>query len=188
MTLRNFLIFWLFIIAIGLSSWSILLSKKSKPSITAHLSEEPDAFMENIVAMVMNKEGKPRLKLESPKMFHYAKDDTTELTNPHVVIYRQSPEPWHVNANHAKATWGTSEIVFWDNVIIHHLEDKDNPITTMNTSTLTIFPEQKIAKTSQEIFVTQPNTRIQAVGMLANWEEGTVKLLSQAKEEYVPQP
>ena len=173
-------------IAIGLSGWSIFLSKKAPITLSQTSPDQPDAFMEDVVAIIMSKEGKPRLKVETPKMFHYAKNDSTEFTKPHVTIYRQSPQPWHINANHAKATWGTSEILFWENVIIHHLEDEENPITTMNTSSLTIFPEKKVAETNKEIIVTQPNTMIRAIGMLANWDAGTVKLLSQAREEYVP--
>ncbi|MHB1947914.1 MAG: LPS export ABC transporter periplasmic protein LptC [Gammaproteobacteria bacterium] len=185
-TLRTTVLSLLSATAVGLSCWSIFLSSQT-PVVTAQSApDQPDAFMEEIVATIMNKQGTPKLKIETPKMVHYANDDTTELTKPHVVIYRQSPQPWHIHANHAKATLGTTEIKFWENVIIHHLADEENPLTTMHTAALTILPEEKVAKTAEAVTMRQPNAKIDAVGMLANWEEGTVKLLSQAKEEYVP--
>lgn len=170
----------------ALSVWSILLSKKMPTFMSAAQSDKPDAYAEDVTAVIMTKQGKPSLLLETPKMVHYPKSDLTEITTPHVVVYRQTLQPWHVNANHAKSFQGTSRIVFWDHVVINHIADNDNPRTTVQTPTLTIFPDQQLAKTDEAILFTQPFTTIHAVGMLANLDEGTIKLLSQAKEEYVP--
>lgn len=186
MTLRNMLISLLLTMALLLSGWSILLSSKSQPILTKITPGEPDAFMENIVATFMDKLGKPALKLETPKMIHYSENDVADLVTPHVTVFRDSSQPWHINAKHAKTKQGIAEITFWDNVIIHHLADSAHPITTMRTDTLTILPNQQVAKTDEAVTVTQPDTVVSAIGMLANWDEGTVKLLSQAKEEYVP--
>lgn len=185
-SLKNILIGLLILLAASLSGWSVFLSSKSPILVTRSSSDLPDAFMENVIATVMNKVGNPSLKVETPKMTHYPTDDATELTSPHVTVYRESPQPWHINADHAKTKQGVSEIAFWDNVVIHHQADNDNPLTTMQTAALTIFPEQQIAKTNVAVTVQQPETTVHAVGMLANWDQGTVHLLSQAREEYAP--
>lgn len=185
-SLRSIFITFLLMLAAILSGWSIFLSSQSQTSAIETKPDQPDAFMENVAATIMNKLGQPALKVETPHMVHYTENDKTELTTPHVVIYRQSPQPWHINANHAVASPGISNITFWDNVIIHHLADSDNPVTTMRTSKLTILPDSQIAKTAEAVTVTQPDTTVHAIGMLANWDDGTVKLLSQAREEYVP--
>lgn len=186
LTQKNILVSCLLILALGLSSWSIFLSNTSQAVVAETSNNDPDVFMDDVVAVVMNKLGTPSLKIETPKMTHYPQDDTTELLSPHVVVYRQSPQPWHINANHARTKQGVTEITFWDDVIIHHLADSDNPMTTMHTSSLTILPDKQVAKTNDAIVVNQPDTTIHGIGMLANWEEGTVQLLSQAREEYVP--
>lgn len=186
MTSRNIFITFLLLIAGGLSTWSILLTSKPSFVVLENKNNQPDAIMENIVTTVMNKTGTPALKVETPMMMHYAENDSTELLTPHVTVYRQSPEPWHIKAKHARTQKGVSEILFWGNVVIHHLADTTNPMTTMRTPTLTVFPDQQIAKTEEAVVLTQPDTIIRAVGMLANWEAGTVRLLSQAREEYVP--
>lgn len=176
---------FLFCIAFVLSAWSILLSKQLAPQKKNH-SDEPDAYMENIVAVIMNKQGSPSLKIEAPKMMHYAEDDMTYINYPHVTVYRQSPQPWYINSDHAEASYGTEQIVFSDNVVIHHPADVENPDTTMKTISLTVFPDKKQASTDDPVIITQPDTVIHAVGMLADLNDGTVKLLSQAKGDYVP--
>lgn len=186
MSLRNFFLSILFAIAVALSAWSILLSNHSQIVITKEEPNQPDSFMEDVIAIVMNKLGNPSLKIESPKMIHYSENDKTELMTPHIVVFRESPQPWHINANRAVTKQGVNEITFWDNVVIHHLPDTDNPMTTLRTKVLTIFPNEQLAKTSEAITVTQPDLIVHAIGMLANWNLGTIKLLSNAREEYVP--
>src|SRR5579872_116572 len=116
---RNATTTLLFFIAFALSAWSILLSKQLQP-LTHNHSDEPDAYMENIVAIMMNKQGSPSLKIEAPKMTHYAEDDITYINYPHVTVYRQSPQPWYINSDYAEASNGTEKILFSDNVVIHH--------------------------------------------------------------------
>jgi lipopolysaccharide export system protein LptC len=162
------------------------MGKKSEKLAPVNSSTEPDAYMENVVATFLNKQGIPSMKIETPKMVHYANNDMTHISKPHITVYRQSPEPWYINSDFAKATDGIEQILFWDNVIIHHAQDIDNPTTTMTTTSLTVFPNKQVAKTSDAVTVTQPNATLHAIGMLANMNNGTVKLLSNARGEYVP--
>jgi len=184
-SLKNCTVSLLFILAFVLTSWSILISKQTHP-LSVVPSNEPDAYMENIVAIMMDKKGLPSLKIEAPKMLHYIEKDTTHIITPHVTIFRDSPEPWYINSDTADATNGTEQIVFSNHVIIHHPADVANPNTTMNTTSLTVFPDQQQAKTVDPVVITQPDTIIHAIGMLANLNSGTIKLLSNAKGDYVP--
>lgn len=184
---RNLTIGLLLLVAAGLSVWSIINTKPTAPLLSAsNAHQHPDAIMEGVTTIVINKEGKPSLKIETPKMIHFAENDTTEITTPHVTVYRQSPKPWTIDALHARAVNGIDQINFWDNVVIHHFDDKVNPTTTMQTASLTIFPDKQIAQTDQAVVLIQPDTTIHAVGMLANLDQGTVKLMSQTRTEYVP--
>ena len=102
---RHSTVFVLFLMAFMLSGWSVLLSRQQ----TAHTHEqtnEPDAFMENVVALVMNRQGSPSLKIEAPKMVHYLTADATHIYSPRVTVYRESPAPWTINADQADASNG----------------------------------------------------------------------------------
>ncbi len=185
LTLKNGLISFLSIAALSLSGWSIFVSNLST-STTKNNPNQPDAFMENVVATTLNKQGSPTIKLITPKMVHYAANDATDISTPRVTVYRNSPNPWYINSDYAKATAGINQIIFWSNVVIHHVADVANPTTTMLTTSLTVFPKTRLAKTSEPVTITQPDTIVHAIGMLANLDAGTVKLLSKAQGEYVP--
>lgn len=185
-SIRKTLLTLFLIFSIALSVWSLLVSNRQKPIASGNNNLLPDAFMEDIVAIMMNKQGTPSLKLVAPKMVHYMQNDSTEIKNPIVTVYRNSPNPWKIHSDFAKTTKGISEILFWNHVVIHHLQDQDNPATTMTTSTLTVFPDKQTAQTDQPVTIKQPDTTVEAIGMIADMNDGTIKLLSKAKGEYVP--
>lgn len=185
-TLKQTTMSILLVLAIGLTTWSFNLATHEQTKVAVHKPHQPDSRMEKVIATVINKEGKMTLKLFTPCMIHYADDDTTDITTPEVALYRQNPEPWHINAEFAKTAQGIAEIQLLRNVVIHHLADKQDPDTAMKTTELTVFPNKKLIATHAPVTIVQPDAIIHAIGLLADLNDGTVKLLSQARGEYVP--
>lgn len=183
--LKNFLISLLLVTVAGISMVPIIKLPHAKSGAPLPLVAQPDAFMETVAATVLDKQGHPILKIETSQMRHYANQDKTDIVTPHVTIFRHSPHPWYIDSKHAIATNGIAQIVFQDNVVIQHSQEDINPVTVIKTSSLTIFPNQQIAKTADTITLTQPNIVLHAIGMLANFTDGTVKLLSNATGEYM---
>lgn len=146
----------------------------------------PDAFMEEVSALILDKEGNPHLKIITPKMVHYADNDTSHFDTPQVILYRNSPNPWRITANFAKASNGIDRIDCWDNVIIQHTADQSTPNTLIKTPTLTIHPDTQVAETTDSIMLIQPGIVVKSTGMLANMDSGDIKLMSEARGEYVP--
>jgi lipopolysaccharide export system protein LptC len=172
--------------ALGLSGWSILIANPAQVTTTQDDPKKPDSFMEDVVATIFNKEGTPSLKLTTPKMIHYPENNMTHLETPRVTLFRKSPQPWFIDSDYANAKNGIEEILFWSNVHIHHPSDIENPTTSLHTASLTIFPDQQIASTHDPVTFIQPDTTVHAIGMQANYDTGTIKLLSEAKGEYAP--
>src|SRR5579883_3271710 len=185
MAYKNTLISIGFTAIVGLAVGVTFMAYRPQPTMSAPVSSLPDAYMENVVAVTMDTEGNPKMKIVTPKMVHYAENDTTELTSPELTIYRQSPEPWHVTSHYAKATQGTDVVDFWDNVVIVHTADKSDPTTVVKTSALTVYPNKNTAETKEYITMEQPHLQVNAVGMQADMNTGDIKLLSQTRGEYV---
>ena len=182
---RNISISTLFIAALSLSIWSTFIANHTNTFHPKDLNQ-PDAFMENVTATIMNKQGLPSLKVATPKMVHYFNNDITDILKPYVTIYRNTPQPWTINSDYAVATEGTTQIDFQNNVVIHHPADTSNPVTTLQTTALTVFPDKQIASTDQPVVIQQPDTIVHGIGMLANLNDGTVRLLKEAEGQYVP--
>ena len=182
-SLKNFMLSLLFSIAIFLTAWTIYLTYHKTKKID-DLSK-PDAYMEDVVATVIDHQGKTSLKIVAKKMVHFAEGDITQIRAPVLTIFRKSPKPWYLTADFAKTLGGTEKILLWNNVRIQHPGDIQNEATTLLTPTLLVHPQDKTAKTSSEVTILQPNTKIHAIGMNADLSTGTIKLLSEAQGEFI---
>ncbi len=154
--------------------------------ITTNAINAPDAYMEQVQALIMDKDGKLNMKIEAPKLVHFTKDDMTDLTAPIITLYRQSPMPWFISAKFAKATQGVENVNFQQNVVIRHSTDVETPETIIKTAALMVHPNAKTAETKELITLLQPNLTVKSIGMFANMHSGDIKLLSQPRGEYVP--
>jgi lipopolysaccharide export system protein LptC len=174
------------LLGIMLSIWTTMLALHEDNESPNTTSSSADAFMQNVSAVFLDKEGKPSLKINTPEMIHYEKEDATLLTTPEITLYRKSPNPWYITAQYGKATAGIENVTFWQNVVLHHAADDHNPATVIKTATLTFHPHQKTAETTDPIVMEQPNLIVKSVGMLADMKTGNIKLLSHTQGEYVP--
>lgn len=155
-------------------------------SIATKTASLPDAIMEDVTALIMDKQGKPTMKVITPKLIHFTADDTTHFTTPQLIFYRKSPKPWYVTSKYARATQGIENVHFSNDVIVHHAADDRNPATLIKTTQLTVHPNQQTAETDEFITLIQPNITVKATGMFADMNTGDIKLLSQARGEYEP--
>jgi len=186
MTSKYLIISIITIMVLGVTSSVMYFSYRPQSTITMRSTLRPDAIMENVSAVIMDKQGKPSLKIVSPRMLHFAANDTTQLLEPELTLYRKSPKPWFIKAKYAKATQGIEKVNFWEDVSIHHAADQGNPATLIRTPTLTVHPNKQIALTDDLITLIQPNLIVKATGMFADMNTGDIKLISQARGEYVP--
>ena len=150
------------------------------------MGNQPDAWMENVSAVILNEFGKPALGIKTPRLAHYSGNDTTRIQKPEVTFYRNSPEPWHINAEEGIATHGIGNILFSTHVTVHHAADRLNPEILLKTESLTLLPDQNEANTQERVTITQPDAMIDAKGMSANLNTGIIHLLSDTRSEYVP--
>lgn len=186
MTYKSTITNTMFIAAMTLAAWATLRAFWPQQVAITPINMLPDAYMEEVTAVFMDKFGKPKMKIITPKLVHYLTDDTTQLTSPQLTLYRKSPQPWYISSRYAKATHGIDNVDFREDVTIHHPADENMPATVIKAPTLVVHPTNETAETNEPIELIQPNIIIKSTGMRANMNLGTIKLLSQAKGVYVP--
>lgn len=177
---------FMLIAALGFIAWTSFTFYSPKVSAPIKTVTLPDAIMEDVTALIMDKQGKPSMKVITPKLIHYTEEDTTHFTTPELILYRKSPKPWYITAKYAKATAGIENVHFSQEVTIHHAADERNPATLIKTTKLTVHPNKQTAETEELITLVQPSITIKAKGMLADMNTGDIKLLSQTRGEYEP--
>jgi lipopolysaccharide export system protein LptC len=177
---------FILIATLGLVVWSSFSFYRPEKPNAVKTSSLPDAIMEDVTALILDKQGKPSMKVITPQLIHYTENDTTHFSTPQLVLYRKSPQPWYISAKFAKATEGIENVHFQEDVTVHHAADQRNPATLIKTTTLMVRPNKQTAETPEFITLVQPNMTVKAIGMYADMSTGEIKLLSQARGEYEP--
>ncbi|MBA3660694.1 MAG: LPS export ABC transporter periplasmic protein LptC [Gammaproteobacteria bacterium] len=188
MIYKNALLLFFSLLVISIALWTTILSLKRKTPVTLSKVSKPDAYMENVIAQIMDKQGKLKMKIVTPKVVYYSDKNISHLTTPTITLYRRSTWPWYISSKTAEAIDGIERINFYEDVAIQHPADQSNPATLINTTTLVVFPNKQIAQTEAAITFCQPNLKVTAKGMFADMDKGSIKLLAETRGEYAPTP
>ncbi|MBS0350028.1 MAG: LPS export ABC transporter periplasmic protein LptC [Proteobacteria bacterium] len=174
-----------FIVVVVLSVWIFFYSGKH-PKSKSLAPGILDGYMIQARFTEYDTQGQVHMIMESPKVTHYAQENTSFFDHPYVLAYSQQRVPWTIQAIEGKALHNTEQIELWGNVIIHQTPEPGYPETTMTTTALTIFPHRGYAQTNQAVKIVRSDAQIAAIGMQADFKAGIFKLLSSVRGRYVP--
>jgi lipopolysaccharide export system protein LptC len=149
-------------------------------------SARPDWFMDDFVATEMDATGRPKHRLEGTRMRHFPRDDSTDLSVPYVVFYRDGEPPWTVAAQRG---WVSSEgrvILLNDAVHIHRDAAPGVRAVDVETDELLLRPDEEYAETDAPIRVRTADSLTTGVGVRVYLQEERVEVLSQARGRYEP--
>jgi lipopolysaccharide export system protein LptC len=184
MTKRTLILSTTLIGALIFSAWLIHKTTSEPSTLAQNLPDRPDAFMINATYLGMDENGNLHNQIYLPKMTHYIKNNTSEFTDPQIIIYGKNHEPWLITAKFGQSKFGVEEVQLWKNVKIHQPAGPKNRELTITTSSLTFFPKHQSASTDEAITIAQPGAVVNSVGLRANLNKGEVQLLSRAKGVY----
>jgi lipopolysaccharide export system protein LptC len=148
----------------GLTLW---LDRASQPSgeaqqITRH---DPDYIVDNFTIKRLDAQGKLYQTLQAKQMRHYPDDDSTEADAPHMIYHQERKTV--LSADKAWISTGGTTVQLEQNVHVTH-ENDNAPDTELRTSTLTVLPDEEIARTQAPVTITQGQTVIHGKGMESN--------------------
>jgi len=157
---------------------------ETKPALRK--TAEPDFFLEQANSKEFDESGQLRYLFAATRIRHFPQGDYTLVTAPDVTLFHSSGTPWYISANHGRVLPGGDTIKLWDQVLIR----RDTPQDPMqlSTRTLTILPKQDIAKTNQDVVITNRAGRIDATGMISYIDEDRMELLSNVRVRHAPVP
>lgn len=162
------------------------------PSLPTLVSQQermhtPDSMMINLQVMRFDRQGRLVGQLQTPRLLHYAYQNTSRLENPHITLYRKTQAPWDIVAQKGKAVHGTRKVVLWEDVRLHKNRSTEDPESTITTARLVYYPEKQLAKTSERINFEQPGISLQSEGMQAYLDREQIDLLHTVKVRYLSQ-
>lgn len=124
-------------------------------------------------------------KLDYTAAVDTIKRQQNQVSQLHQVTAKLFPQnaqmpPWVLTSRQGRFIQTPQEIQLWDHVVIERSGNTYAAPYKLSTNTLNIFPQQNIARTDAPVTIYQPGTPnvTIGVGLLANFNTQTVKLLS----------
>lgn len=157
----------------ALTFWLNRLIQDDKPR--GPQRHDPDYWVERFEVRRFDIDGQLQHTLVGDKLVHYPDDDTAIVTAPHI-SYRQQP-PSEVSARVAYVGRDGKEIKLVDEVrVIRHGAADGSPATVLETRTLTVFPDDEKARTSDPVVITQGNSIMHGTGLELDNKSGITVL------------
>ncbi|WP_193075650.1 LPS export ABC transporter periplasmic protein LptC [Pseudomonas sp. FME51] len=169
-------------LALAVGYWNIRPASFTPQTVQAPL--QPDFFMDNAKIRQLNEQGQPVYDLHSVRAAHQVGKDVTELDAPKLLHYREDDQqPWDVQSRYGEVSAGGDQVVLSQNVVIEQ-QLAGQSARRLSTPELTIFPERNFAETDRSVRIEALNGVTTATGMEANFNDGSIKLLSNVRGEH----
>lgn len=182
---RNLLVYAVLAILAIATWWLARLSEPDQVEQTVAPEHSPDYFSTGYIKIEMNIDGKPKNKVVADKVIHYSDDNTTELQNPLMTIYKVDAPNWMIQSEIGIVPAGGRDMFLKGKVYINREQAEGVKPIMVNTSNLRVNPEQDYAETDEWAELIMPPNRTTGIGMEANF--GTplrIKLLSNVRGRY----
>ena len=174
----------LVILIAAFSNW-LLRSFETEPlGIKKEVRHDPDYFIEQFIATQLDKNGKPRYRLEADLLNHFPDDDSIELTRLKLKLFREKLPAWSANADEGLVLEKGALIKLIGHVVMQRPPSPTESEIKLITSNLVIYPQKEYAETDAAVQITSANSIIEATGMKVYLADGRLELLSNTRGKY----
>lgn len=168
----------LLVIIAGFTYWA--LDKLTEDDITelSKLAHYPDYYMENFTTLTMNQDGTPKNRLNATYMAHYPDDNTSELHEPKLEIFRGEKQPINVRSDVGWVTSNNDVILLNGNVYLHQNDDDGTLKVELLAEDAKVLVDQKYAETDNATTLITKKSTTTSIGMRAYLQEQRMEFLS----------
>ncbi|WP_263142273.1 LPS export ABC transporter periplasmic protein LptC [Pseudomonas sp. RIT-PI-AD] len=128
-------------------------------------------------------DGKMQYEMTTDKLEHIQASDVTLLTKPDLLMYRGTEYPWHVQSARGEVGPKGKQVELIDDVRVARTDARNRPVI-LNTTRLTVFPDQEYAQTEQAVRIDAANGVTTATGMKAYLNDSRMLLLSNVRGQH----
>ncbi|MBL4796254.1 MAG: LPS export ABC transporter periplasmic protein LptC [Oleispira sp.] len=185
---RFLLLFIAAAVGIGLLWIEDYTTQKTQDNINS-ASVLPDYYGEGLRNRSYTKEGLFERQFIASHSIHYPSKKLTEFNDPEVHSVADNGDIWVMKSLLGFHYEDLKTLLLQQDVLITPLAElnSNDPLqTSIRTSELTLYTEQKLAKTDKPVKVTSADGHIDAVGMIIKLDQQKIEFLSQVKARYAP--
>ena len=178
---RRWLVALILLVLAAATAWYLRELEQERGPGERGSRHEPDFTMEEFASVTMDDQGVPRRKLTAERLDHYPDTETNELEKPHLELYSDGQEPWHVVSERGWISAEGDLILLQGRV--HVWRDGPGGLRAIDivTRDVRVTPGDEYAETDEAAFIRTPDSETHGVGLRAYLAHGRFELLSQVR-------
>ncbi len=187
MTRLHYLIILLAVVLIAAySSWLLTAFKPKQQADQQAVRHEPDYFLEEATATVINAAGLPRYRLKAQKVEHYPDDGSVKLLQPRMRIHRKDKlPPWRITSEQGRIL-NRGDLIHLDGrVTMIRPASRRYAKAELFTRDLLILPQEEYAETDARVLLKSNGSQLRGKGIRVYLAEGRMELLAEGEGTYV---
>ena len=175
--LQQLAVFALLLLAAFGSYWLMnqLLEEESK--LDVGVFEDPDYYMEDFNTLSMREDGTPKNKLYAVYMAHYEKDDTSELLQPLMEIYRIDNTPLYIKAEKGWVTSGSEVVLLRGKVRMWENNEQGQRTMQVDTTNARVLMDAEYAESDEFTTIVSNKSTITGTGMRAFFKTSKLEVI-----------
>ncbi len=152
-----------------------------------NINDEGSAEMtaETVRQISFNEQGEKHYLLEADSMVQYIKLDQNLLVRPKVLFFKEQLPSWQTESAEAVSINKGDKLLLTGQVKIQ--QKSVDPAATLETETLTLYPDRYFATTEDKVTIRQRGAYIEAIGMEADLNNNKLILRQKVISIYEPE-
>ncbi|MBI2992882.1 MAG: LPS export ABC transporter periplasmic protein LptC [Gammaproteobacteria bacterium] len=176
MSQRSLMISVLFVAAVA-SVWLLRRLSEEQTGVGEQFFHDPDYYMEDFTTLSMDTDGTPKNRLYAVYMAHYPDDDTTELLQPKLEIYRIERPPLFITAEKGWVTRNNDVILLRGSVRLWEDDELGKRTLQVDTTDVRVLLNDEYAETDQPAIIVSKRSTIRGAGIRAWMKENRLEVL-----------
>lgn len=169
------------VIIAAITYWALDRLTEDDLTKLGELAHYPDYYMENFTTLTMNQNGKPKNRLYADYMAHYPDDNTSELHQPKLEIFRENKQPINVRSDMGWVTSNNDVILLKGNVYLHQNDNDGRLKMELLAEDAKVLVDEKYAETDKPTTLISRKSTTTSVGMRAYLQEQRLEFLSHVR-------
>ncbi len=145
------------------------------------LRHDPDFIVERFTVTQMSATGHPGTSLTAPKMLHYPDDESTVLEHPRFLQRPLDGPAVEIVGTRGIVSKGGDLVRVEGEVRLTRAAHGDRAAMVLETSAIDLEPNSRIARSDEEVIITEGANRLRGVGMMMNNQSREFELKSQVQ-------
>ena len=173
------------VVVLVLLAWWMQQDEEFSRSLERIDGRIPDYYLKDFQVTVMDETGRLAHRLDGRSLNHFAEDDTADLSQPLLRLYRDDGRVWVMQSRVAKAFDGGDYLLLEGEVEVHREAAAGVPRLEMTSRDLWVYPERQYAESDEEVVVREGVSTTRGRGVQIDLAGARLSLMSAVQGNYV---